>query len=220
MAVTVYRVDPNHSKLRLMVILSMAAGFLLGVVGVPLLFRVLDVGGFPVLLGIVVGVLLAAGLAWLSERVLRRIWPSGREIRVTGEGITLHDPAGEETTLRWADGLDVTAWGFVIATRRAWVPKGWLTVALRLGDGEDIIVPYAFMEPESARELPGWRSFVELIPRKEADNVDEELFAGQEHLRTAEEERWWLGAEMTPEDFRELAATVAERVADWPEGQR
>lgn len=217
---TVYHVDPNHSKLRLAVGFSLVAGFMAGFWGVRLLFTVLGVDGSPFLLGIVAGVLLAVGFSMGAERVLRGTWPSGRKLLVTDQTVTLRETSGEETTLHWPGGVDVWAWGFTITSRRAWVPKGWVCAALRLMQGEDMLTVYAFMEPDDARALPGWQAFVELIPRKEADHADPEVYASQEPLRSAEEDRWWVGAEMEPEDFTTFAATVAERAPGWPERGR
>ncbi|HOA24730.1 MAG TPA: hypothetical protein PK801_07910 [Aggregatilineales bacterium] len=214
---TVYRVDPNHSNLRLAVGFSLVIGFMAGYFGVRLLFSALGIEGSPLLLGLLVGALFAVGVSLAAERVLRGRWPSGRELIVTDETVTLHEKTGEKTTLRWAEDIRVLAWGFTITSRRAWVPKGWICAALQLAKGDDMVTVYAFMKPEDARELPGWQAFVELIPRKEADRVPE-LFAEQEPLRVAEEARWWAGAEMEPDDFRAFAATVAERLPNWPEG--
>lgn len=220
MAQTVYRVDPNHSRLRLAVMASMALGFLLGAVVLPLLTRGLSAGGVPVLLAIVIGIVLAAVFAALAERLLQRVWPSGRTLTVTSEAVVLRDTDGAETVVRWAAGLDVTAWAFIIATRRAWVPKGWLCVALRLRQDETTLILYAFMKPEAARELPGWRRFEELIPRRQREEAGEDVFASQEGLRLAEEERWWVGFEMLPEDFAGVAAAVAQHVPGWSERAR
>lgn len=217
MSQTVYRVDPNHSSLRLAVMASMALGFLLGAVGLPVLARGLAAGGVPVLIGIVLGIVLAAVFAAISERVLQRVWPSGRTLAVTDQAATLRERDGDEVTVEWASDVDVTAWAFVIATRRAWVPKGWLCVALRLRQGETLLIPYTFMKPEEAGKLPGWRTFEELIPRKQAEEFGEAVFAAQEGLRVAEEERWWVGIEMFPEDFAGVVATVARCVSGWPE---
>ncbi len=220
MAQSVYHVDPNHSRLRLAVMGSMALGFVLGAVGLPLLLRGLEAGGVPVLLGIVLGILLAAVFAAISERVLQRIWPSGRTLAVTDRGVTLREKNGDEIAVEWAGEVDVTAWAFVIATRRAWVPKGWLCTALRLQQGETVVIPYAFIKPDAARDLPSWRAFEELIPRKQAEEVGEAVFAAQEGLRAAEEERWWIGVEMQGEDFAAVVAAVTRHVPGWPEGVR
>ena len=214
-----YRVDPNHSSLRLVVIISMAVALLLGLFGAPALLRGLGVQGAGLLLGAIIGIVLAALAATVSERILRGRWPSGRTLVVSDEAITLHEKT-DSVTLRWDEGINVWAWTFAIAGRRSWVPRGWLCVAMRLMHGDDAITPYAFMPPQRARELEGWNAFVELIPRKEADGLDPALLASQEHLRGAEEERWWIGAEMEPDDFAELVGVVAGRVDHWPERRR
>jgi len=67
---TVYRVDPNHSNLRLAVGFSLVIGFMAGYFGVRLLFGTLGVGGSPLLLGLLVGALFAVGFSLAAERAL------------------------------------------------------------------------------------------------------------------------------------------------------
>src|SRR5690606_22063751 len=106
---TVYRVDPNHSNLRLAVGFSLVIGFMAGYFGVRLLFSAPGIAGSPLLLGRRVGALCAVGVSLAAERVLRGRWPSGRELIVTAETVTLHGKTGEKTTLRWAEDIRVLA---------------------------------------------------------------------------------------------------------------
>lgn len=217
MAETVYQVDPNHSGLRLAVMGSIGVGFLLGVVGGPLVFINLGLANFAVLGGIIAGVTLAASFAWLAEHNLRAVWPSGREIAVMDDAVALrHRRAEESAVIRWAEPVDVLAWKFVIMGRRAWVQRGWYVVAVRLAQGDAVIIPYAFMSPEDVSALPCAEAFVELVPRRDQDAHPAE-FEAQEPLREADAERWEMGSEMQPEDFRELMAVLVERIDGWPE---
>lgn len=217
MAETVYRVDPNHSGLRLAVMGSVGAGFLLGVIGGPLIFINLGLADFAVLAGIVAGVSLSASFAWLAEHELRAIWPSGREIVVAEDAITLrHNRAEEKSMIRWAEPVDVLAWKFVVMGRRAWVKKGWYMVSVRLAQDDAVIIPYTFMSPEDVSTLPCAEAFLELIPRRDQDAYPAR-FGAQEPLREADGERWEIGAEMAPEDFRELLAALVPHVDEWTE---
>ncbi len=212
-----YRVDPNHSGIRLAVLLAIGLGIAAGLLGVPALLRQVGLpAGLPLLVGIFAAATLAAGLSWITEHILRRVWPSGRTLEVSKDGVVLHERRGRDISIDWGDGLDVLSWRFRINTRRAWVPKGWYCLAFCLRRESDSITVYTFASPKAAEEVTGWHSFVELIPRRQASDVAEEVFAGQEHLRAAEEQRWWAGAELQFEDFEALTCHVKAYVPGWP----
>ena len=212
-----YRVDPNHSGIRLVVLLAIGLGITAGLLGVPALLRRMGLpAGLPLLIGIVAAAVLAAGFSWITEHILRRVWPSGRTLEVGEDRVILHERRGSDISIDWGDGLGVLSWRFRITTRRAWVPRGWYCLAFCLKRESDSITVYTFASPKAAEEVTGWHSFVELIPRKQAPDVGKEVFAGQEHLRAAEEQRWWAGAEMRLEDFEALACRVKANVPDWP----
>ncbi len=212
-----YPVDRVHSGIRFVSLALVALAMVLTLLFVPPLLRQAGMGGgIPLVISFFIGVVLGGALSFLAERALPGIWPSGRAIRVSDEGMALAARGEDESAIRWDDPVDVLAWAFAIPTRRAWVPKGWYCVAFRLAQGDERVIPYTFMKADDAKELPGWESFEVLIPRKEGEKDDESgLFAGQEHLRQAEEERWWVGAEVAPEAFEALLAAARARTRGW-----
>ncbi len=218
---TVYRVDSNHLGVRLSVLVALVAGFVGGIVGVPALFRLVGVEGPLVTFATLAGALGAGfGVSWLAEAILPRIWPSGRRLEVEGDRLILRGPRGEHTELDLSRPLDVWSWCFVISDRRAWVPRGWYCVALRLAQDGQVILPYTFASPDEAERLPAWEAFEELISERAFARPGQEhltqFYAQQEHLRAAESERWRNGAEIRPGDFAALVDLLAARLDNWP----
>lgn len=215
-----FRLDHNHSGVRFALLVAVGLGVAVGLLAVPPLLRALGLSpGVPMLVGVLSAVALAAGFSWLVERALRRIWPSGRTITVDDGQVHLRERSGDDAVVRWNGDVEVLSWCFVVNTRRAWVPRGWYCVALRIKQGDQLIIPYALAKPSLASELPLWEAFEELIPRKRASDFGEEVFASQEHLRDAEEQRWWVGGEMLFDDFAALVRAVYAHAPGWPRGR-
>ena len=217
MTEAIYPVDNNHGGVRLVAFLAMIGGFLIAVFGVPPMIRSIATDVPPALLAMVIGFFLAVGLAWLSERVLRRIWPSGRILKLDDHVVAVRELNGAQTALNWNAPIHVSSWFFVIRSRRAWIPKGWYCVALRIQQGDDSITPYTFLKPEIAHTLPAWEEFEQLVPRPKHrqsshDTSHIKLLEAQADLRIAEGERWQYGCEMEPQHFAELVSAVRERV--------
>lgn len=219
MSKIVYRVDHNHSKLRLTVLISIVLGFIGGAFAAPPLARAISgLEHTSLLIPLIGGAVVATAVAWVVERILKRVWPSGREIHLDGSGLVLQESNAANVELDQAKEIAVKSWSFAITNRRAWVRKGWYCVALRAQEGEGSITAYTFMSPERAAELPGWPgTFTQLLLSKELEDAPD-VYESQAHFRSAEEERWWIGAEMLPADFEGLVSWLAERVLYWPPG--
>lgn len=222
---TVFSLDRNHGGIRLVVLLAMFASGVLGLfVLMPAIVSVLRLGGLADVCTTVVGaLLLGVGASWLVERLLLRVWPSGRWLTVNDHHLELRRRSDEPVAIAWDDRINVMAWYFVVSRGRTWVPKGWFCLACRLHQDDLIITPYTFMKPEDAQGLPQWRAFEQLVSRKQAPKRGEEHLlkkvTEQGQLRAAEKDRWEDGVEMTPEDFIRFVALVDARVPDWPEPQ-
>ncbi len=218
-----YKVDANHGGIRLVVLVILVGGSVLGFVAVSNLVETLTVGPGEICLTVPGGLALGVTMAWVAERVLRVVWPSGRWIEVFPDRVTLHERSGEPVSIYTDKWVNVLSWHFVIRQRRVSVPRGWCCVALRMLQDENLIAPYAFVKPSVAESIPQWHAFEELISRKHAPKRGREhelkLISEQGHLRTAEKDRWNNGAEMQPADFIALVAELDARLASWPESE-
>ncbi len=219
---SIYPVDSYHAGLRLAIAGSMLVGFVLGALAiVPWLAKLLQAEVTSLFCFRVIGGLAAgAGVGWLAEAYLCRIWPSGREIEIDAAQLTLREPSGESQSVTWDKLVNTMAWQFRIK-QRAWVPKGWYCLACQLVQDDQSIIPYTFIKPNAAENLPQWEAFEILISEKnnlrktpQHDNPADS--PRQVQLRTAERDRWMNGAELQPDDFVALIQQIDTHLADWP----
>ncbi|GAB4469721.1 MAG: hypothetical protein Kow00124_05160 [Anaerolineae bacterium] len=216
---SLYPLDRNHEGVRIAVLAVLVIGtiasalFVMPLILAPLPTDVPNVLG-AVLGGGVIGLLLAVA----AERILWRVWPSKRVLRVDNTGVTLESPNFDPITIRWAEPIAIDSWHFPVRRGRTYVPKGWLMVALRLRQGEDgLIIPFTFVDPNRAQWVPQLVVFEKLVSEKTARSPEEiARLEHQGHLREAEDQRWYVGVEMQPEDFFSLVAEMDARLTYWP----
>jgi hypothetical protein len=218
---SIYPADSYHAGLRLAIVGSMLAGFVLGALAiVPWLAKLLQVDVtslfcFRVIGGLVTG----AGIGWLVENYLYRIWPSGREIEIDAQGLTLREPSGENQSVAWDKHVNILAWQFKIK-QRAWVPKGWYCLSCQLVQDDQTIIFYTFIKPGLAEKLPQWEAFKALVsPKDTTQKAQEHNLADspqQVRLRGVEQERWLDGAELQPKDFTTLIQQLDSHLSNWP----
>ncbi|MBN1310420.1 MAG: hypothetical protein JXB30_03300 [Anaerolineae bacterium] len=188
---------------------------------VPTIARLIGIPeGLICALSIVGGIAIGLGVNWVIERILLTVWPSGRQLMIDEEGITLQERSGKTIRLKWSAPIDVRSWHFVVPKERGWVRKGWYCMACRLAQEDRVFVPYSFMDSAEAETLPQWSAFPELISSKHAARPENKHLLSrigkQEPLREAENDRWDKGAEMSPADFTAILAEIDRRVPDWP----
>lgn len=218
-----YPVDSYHAGLRLAIAGSMLAGFVLGaLVIVPWLAKLLQVDVTSLFcFRMIGGVALGSGIGWLVEANLYRIWPSGREIEIDDNRLTLREPSGESQSVDWNKHVNILSWQFKIK-QRAWVPKGWYCLACQLVQDDQAIIPYTFIKPRTAEKLPQWQAFEVLIPEKHhLRTTNQNNLADtpqQARLRGVERDRWMNGAELQPDDFVALIHQIDAHLPNWPSG--
>lgn len=166
-------------------------------------------------------VIAALAVAWLGERVVKRLWPSRRHLQVETSGLTLRNRGETEAALNWDQRVNVVSWRFVVPPRRGRVPKGWYCMACRLTQDDAAITLYSFFPPDEAKELAFFDQFAVLASRKmwEKATPAERLAMGEQaRLHSAEAERWQYGAELTRQDFADLMHVLGARVEGWARG--
>jgi hypothetical protein len=218
-----YRVDATHRGVRLVVVVVMMIGVLLGLLIMPTVERSLGLKDVAAacLRGIV-ALALGIGLASGAERLLQRVWPSGRSLHVDQHKIMLRQRQAADVVVEWDEPIQALAWHFKVGTRRALVPRGWHCLACRLAQGDAAITLYTFMPLHQATSLDIWPAFDELAaPRRRIlagrelqHPLSESPYMAQLHM--AERERWQDGAELQPPDFQEVVENIATRVEGWP----
>ena len=217
-----FPLDTNHLGVRIAVLATMLIGGTLGLfVVMPAVVELVNVIAPASACLIVIGsLILGIGGAWVVERVLRQVWPSGRWLGLSGAMLTLSERSGDSKAVDLSQPISIHSWHFVVTRGRTWVPKGWYCMAYRVTQGEVSITPYTFIDPKNAEPLPQWSAFEELISRKRAPKRGEEHLlqkvSEQGELREAEENRWQDGAEMLPDDFVILLDAIDQSTDTWP----
>lgn len=201
-------IDSEHIGIRtlmpLLAIAGLVGGFVLGSIIAPMIDEALS-GLCVSLFMAVIGLLV---VTQLGERLIKSHWTSGREVEVDRSQLALVDKRRRDApqlTLRWHEGVGIYAWYFIVPTRRSRVPKGWYCTAIRLVQGEQQMILYAFLSPEVAHSLTHFTDwFVHLHNKKEREQMsvtDVRASAEQERFRRLESHRWFDGAELNAADF-------------------
>lgn len=214
----VMKVDAEHFAVRFLVPTLTILMVVITHLGGTALLESLGIGVNSLCIVIPADVVVLVAAGYGIERLLKRTLPSRRSARLSDEYLILSDRRrnlSRITHIVWDKKVNVKAWRFVIR-RRTRVPKGWFCMAVQLLQDEEEIILYAFMSPQEAETLPGYRNFAHLRPRREIETSrDLRAAAEQSRLLKLENDRWNDGAELNKDDFRELLATLQRRVDGW-----
>ena len=208
---TRFPLDPEHAGLRA----AMLLGFILIWLLVFMLARALLRIDGAVVISIVAGFAAATLLARHLEKWLKRRWPSGRSVALTGRRIRLLKRGQEQESLNAEQAIAVLTWCFRIS-RRSRVPKGWFMVACALEQDERHIPVYAFVPPDEFESMQRPGQFTQLQGRRQRrDSSDLRLAGEQKRLHSAEQIRWMQGGEMSRDEFRAYLRFLQQRFPEW-----
>lgn len=205
-----FSVDPEHSGLRLAVILS-----LFGLAALIFVFITLLLPGLGALIALFVSLGIGYLAASLLERQLKRRWPSGRVLELDVRAARLLRKTDVEMQIDGGLRVDVLCWRFEVRGRGR-VPRGWYMVACALQQGDKAISAYTFMPQRRFEALAGHERFTVLSPARETrgqPGSDMRLAGEQRRLKDAEYRRWQAGAELTPDDFERYVMRVFDLFA-------
>lgn len=199
----IFKVDAEHSRLRLVVVLLFALAAVAGYLLITALIPSNGLNLIAVVGALIVGYLITATF----EQALKRRWPSGRSIEVDAEGVRLIHNGAVQQNITNEDGVQKLLWRFQ-TKRRSRVPKGWHLLAAALEQNTASVSAYALVSPDQFKKLENAERFKVLKVKAEtgannnARGRDDLLLAGeQRRLLAAENQRWQTGAEMTLDDF-------------------
>jgi hypothetical protein len=134
-------VDPEHSGLRMMIVLVFLIS---GVILYVLMTRLIpELSGINII-AVVVALAGATILTQVIDRLFKQRWPSGRVLRIIGDNVQL---ALRDHVQREIDGgqhVNVLMWRFTIA-KRTRIPKGWYMVAIALQQDDRYLPVYTFV---------------------------------------------------------------------------
>lgn len=216
----VFPVDMDHQGIRLalpaLMVVGLIGGYFLSSWLLNLINPDLALGCFPVIGGVIV----ALGISALGDRVLKRLWPSGRTVTLDETGFEVHDNRrNKPPTVRvnWSQRVNIQTWRFTVKRGSARVPKGWLMLGLQALQDDALVTVYTFAPEKEIQDNPNFKLFMPLAPKAQLESNDFPLREKieQRRLHKAEEERWQDGAELRRQDFLQLVEVVRQRVPDW-----
>ncbi len=196
-------VDVEHLGIRVAVPLLAIAALVLALWGGPQLLDALALRGSQLGLCLLPAAILASvGTAFLSDRLLKRYWPSKRALLVDDEYLILREKDRPDQVIAWGARINLLAWRFTIR-RRGRVPKGHVCLAAQLLQDEKQLTVYTFLNPKHSDRLEHFEVFTPLVPRSSLSDgrLSLRVAGEQRRLLQAEDERWRNGAELTTEDF-------------------
>jgi hypothetical protein len=208
------RADVEHGSLRLTVLLTFIGVSLITFLISSALLSV-DLALVPLIIAVAVGYFVSQAV----ERVLKQTWHSGRTITLASDSVTLAKHGTPEAAVLSEDPAEVLCWRFVI-NRRTRIPKGWSMFACALHIDSTWLAFYTFLPPDRANAFPDGADFKTLEPLKkgargDAARPDLRLAGEQRRLRDAENVRWSLGAELSPDDFTTCVAAIRSYYPQW-----
>jgi hypothetical protein len=232
----VLQADQEHEGIRYVVLVMLGVGFCLGFVLVSAVLRAVLVGSglydYIAVLSCVGAMPVGIGITAATEYTLKRVWPSGRTLVITGEGVTLQRRGEEDVAIEWDKRFHPLRWSFRLkgyprGGKERRVPTSWVCLALQLHQDETKMVLFTFLPPKKADELLArydfhglnatdiygntWRERLSMPSRPE---IPAKVIAGKEgRYWLAERKRWYEGLELTAGDFERLLAVVEGREA-------
>jgi hypothetical protein len=217
-----FQVDSEHIGIRIVMPLLIFGGCIISFVLTRGLLDALSIDELlKAVIIITVVTLSVLGIAWLSDKYLKRIWPSGREVILEDNRLRMVKKENVNASLRLDEPINFLLWYFTVR-KKAYIPKGWHCLAVRMLQDDETAIVYAFFPPDEAEDWPFFGLFTELLPK--GDKEDEKraeshrlLLGEKSRYRVAERERWENGAEMKREDFCEFVADLSENAVGWPQ---
>ncbi|MBN1964769.1 MAG: hypothetical protein JW910_08990 [Anaerolineae bacterium] len=203
-------VDAEHLGIRLGVPILAGLALVGVLIGLPPLLRALHVSQNQLnLITFPVAVIAAVVVAYGSDRVIKVLWPSRRQLLLDEHQLVLRNKGEAEATLSWDGRINMLTWHFTVP-RRGRVPKGHLCLGMQLVQDDALITVYSFLSPKRSEEVEGFEAFHSLLSRKALDKggLSMRAIGEQRRLREAENERWEHGAELEIDDFLDLWAEV------------
>src|SRR5258708_2969159 len=168
--------------------------------------------------------LAAGGVAMLmatrGQRVLERLWSSGRSLSTDHDGLEVRDVRKRQnkvSRITWNQRVNPLFWRFAVQRGSGRVPRGWFMLGLQLLQDETVVTLYTFMPEKTAKALAAYNAFISLVHRTEIERDDVGLREKieQRRLHKAEDQRWSDGGELRREDFVAVVDLITQHIPDW-----
>jgi hypothetical protein len=183
-----------------------------------------DVNDF---LSIVLAAIGGLALGAIGDRVLKRVWPSGRTLTLIADTLRLKNKNEAEIVLELNAAnqanqpLAATNWRFKVRRSSPRAQSGWYMMAVQVKQPENSkdqpITFYSFLPPKQADNLSVIGLFAELLPRAELEKKNQSLriISEQRRLEAVEDDRLVDGAELRPKDFIAVLEALTPHIPAW-----
>jgi len=229
-----FHADQEHGGLRAVVLLLIVAWFVIGFFFFSAVISQFDglVAAYWLPLSCILGLVLALAVAWLAESLLKRYWPSGRQLVIDDEQLQAWLPGGETVRLAWSSQVWSTNWTFSLAGyprggRERRLTKKHHCLACQLQQDKRRVIVYGYLKAKEATDLLDGETFHEIEPAEhyergplrflrggaERPKLPAKILSGKDgRYWLAEQRRWSEGIELTPGDFLTFWEAVKGRL--------
>jgi hypothetical protein len=185
------------------------------------------VGSFRPLLRLVLAIVLGALAGFGAEILLKRVWHSGRLLRLDPGGLTVVYKKKPAESIDWDKRVNILCWcyvlrGFPRGGRERRVPAGHHLMACRLVQDETSLIIHSYLPAKQAQQIPRHERFVSLnmaslysggvlkrLTRPERPSLGTDQLSGQMgQVWVAEKKRWSDGLELEAGDFATLVQAL------------
>ncbi|MFZ0544349.1 MAG: hypothetical protein WAM60_02855 [Candidatus Promineifilaceae bacterium] len=234
---TILYADQEHTGIRIVVPTIWAIIFISCYILIKVFLDGLPPGGigdYALALSCVGALPISLGIGAAAEYFLKRRWPSGRQVEVSPQGLTVSFKDQEDLFVEWSRRANQTLWHFPLkgyprGGRERRVPTNWLCLACQLQQDEQRFIVYSLMSKKQAEPLLDKHRFhgINLAEFFETNSVKNwlstpsrpslpaNILTGKEGpYWLAERRRWEEGLELTPEDFEFFLQSVKDHFED------
>lgn len=216
-------IDVEHLGIRVALPILTVMGFILTYLLVSAAFNALNPDGTLSCLALIAALFGGIGFAAVAERILKKIWGSGRALILEGNELRFQSRKASPSTSASSPILldrrvNLLAWRFTIKRGSAKVQKGWIMLGCQITQDDNQITVYAFV-PSKEADAPRYQNFIQLVLRSVLESGELPLREAnkQRRLLRAEDERWMDGSELRREDFAALIDTLLKHDPNWQE---
>lgn len=220
--------DPEHTGLRFVVPLLLIVSFSLGYFLMSaVLRRAFPEWGSVVFLSCLGALPISLLVAGAGEAVLKRVWPSGRQVIIRPDSVALRRPDQPNKTIELNQHMDQLWWTFPLKNyprggRERRMPSGHWCVAGQLQQNGERLVCFCFADQSTVRAWNDRYELRKLDPEKVYDtsftsrmgapirpDIPAHVVRGDDGRHwLAERNRWREGVELAADDFDTLLQAV------------
>ncbi len=229
--------NKEHPGVRLVVIFVLAAAFFATYIGLNATVQGLEspISDFAFIVSCSSALLVSLGLAAITERFLKRNWPSGQRIELNESGAVVYLKDARTNTIDWSARFTVLKWffavkGYAVGGRERRLPKNYFCLAFQLQQDDQRFVVNCYLPSNRVSPIIEGKGFLKITPADyykggfvtrwigstDRPKIPPNILAGREGpYWLAERRRWTEGLELERDDFLAFLDLVGEKSVEW-----